>query len=483
MISVSHRSTKGQTVEKYRVVATRQAVQLSDFSFLNDMAISFASVFFLPALYSIVSSAMKTNPPHVAVIGGGAAGLVAARVLSRNAIQVTVLEKSAGVGGVWRYTGEKTHPMYRGLRTNLPKEIMAYRELPWTSGESSYVTHDQVLAYLESYATEFNLYKHIQTEANVYNVELEEGSLSAFSSDADSLPKVKVEWNQLEANHSALFDAVCVCNGHYNLPVMPKIPGIEHFHGDILHSVSYDDPTQFRDKVVLCVGGRASGADIARELVQGGAKHVFLSDTTCKSTETRDKITVVPKTASVNINGNFLFENSCTTEATVDSVAFCTGYDYEFPFLLRDDSMKSSKVPLIKAGQRRVQPLFEQLWHAAYPNVAFLGLPHSVLPFPLFELQAEAFVHQLQQGSLPVLQSRVKSANFDAISGGEGRMPHGRVPTDTHYLGDAQWAYCHRLAKYAGLLHDSDDPMAKEKRNLVQYLATNKVSETTEFNR
>ena len=61
--------------------------------------------------------------------------MVAARVLSRQGIRPVILEKDAEPGGVWRHVaGDKTRPMYQGLRTNLPREIMAYREKPWGSG-------------------------------------------------------------------------------------------------------------------------------------------------------------------------------------------------------------------------------------------------------------------------------------------------------------------------------------------------------------
>lgn len=43
----------------------------------------------------------------------------------------------------------------------------------------------------------------------------------------------------------------------------------------------YDDPSIFAGKTVLCVGGRASGSDLARE-ISLHADHVYLSDTTCE---------------------------------------------------------------------------------------------------------------------------------------------------------------------------------------------------------
>lgn len=78
----------------------------------------------------------------VAVIGCGAAGLAAARILSRNGFCPVVLEKEQCAGGIWDYRdSDSERPMYRGLRTNLPREIMAYREKPWPTpqGATRYV--------------------------------------------------------------------------------------------------------------------------------------------------------------------------------------------------------------------------------------------------------------------------------------------------------------------------------------------------------
>ena len=86
-------------------------------------------------LVAFIMTLQATHSLKVGVIGGGAAGLAAARVLSRSGIHPIVLEKDGSVGGVWRYTpGSKNRPMYSGLRTNLPREIMQYREKPWGGG-------------------------------------------------------------------------------------------------------------------------------------------------------------------------------------------------------------------------------------------------------------------------------------------------------------------------------------------------------------
>jgi cation diffusion facilitator CzcD-associated flavoprotein CzcO len=45
---------------------------------------------------------------RVAVIGGGAAGIVAAKSLREKGLSVVVFEKSSSVGGVWKYDADTT---------------------------------------------------------------------------------------------------------------------------------------------------------------------------------------------------------------------------------------------------------------------------------------------------------------------------------------------------------------------------------------
>ena len=418
-----------------------------------------------------------TAGSRVAIIGGGAGGLACARVFNRSGAgansslhKTVVLERDHGIGGTWNYRERdaKHRPMYRGLRTNLPKEVMAYREFPWSESDEpdvpSYVTHRHVQRYLEQYARKFDINVHLGCEVTQLTVlPVEEGGKSCFSpsSSDDVWPKVELTWLETVNNNPQhrierkdRFDAVLVANGHYNDPRIPEIPGLhEHFdsldHKRVLHAVEYDDPTEFIGQTVLCIGGRASGSDIARELAAAGATRVYLSDSsrTTGATSEMDKITWVPKTIQVLPGGVIEFDSQCPLQAhDIDTVIFCTGYDYSFPFINQQSRME------LQSTNRRVTPLYEQLWHARYPHIAFVGLPHSIVPFPMFELQAEACLGVWQSRGLPSLTERLAVAASVATSGGEGKV-QGRIE-DTHYLGDAQWDYFTRLAQYAQL-HDS----------------------------
>ena len=62
------------------------------------------------------------NTAAVCVIGAGAAGLAAGRLLRDEGLHVTILEKSLHVGGVWRYnagSGEKA-PMCKSVYRAVP---------------------------------------------------------------------------------------------------------------------------------------------------------------------------------------------------------------------------------------------------------------------------------------------------------------------------------------------------------------------------
>ena len=420
----------------------------------------------------------------IAAIGAGAAGLAMARVCSRenNSIfDLTVLEKNAHEGGIWRYDNLQKphgHPMYRGLRTNLPKEIMAYREWPWTDNlrgvetKDSFVTHVQVLRYLQSYVDQFNLQRLIQRGCEVTELSLYDSQTSSLSPSTESWPKIQLRWKEEVTNTMQvhLFDAVCVCNGHYAQPSIPNILGLnQNFDGQIMHSISYDDPSVFsKNQTILCIGGRASGSDVAREVSQY-AKKVYLSDSTCPEFEVDPpklgNVTWVPRTVAVKEVNRIIFQgNSSSFETSdIDVIIFCSGYDYSFPFItdVKENTCEKLSLQVVR-GERKVSPLLDQLWHAQYPNVAFVGLPHSVIPFPLMELQAEAVCHQWLHGTLPTFEERIACATRDAESGGP--KDPGRVQ-DTHYLGRYQWDYCRRIASLANNLTPE----------LERYILTNKA--------
>lgn len=183
---------------------------------------------------------------RVAVIGAGAAGLVAARELRREGHQVVVFEKDDQIGGTWVYTPhvetdllglDPFRPiihssLYDSLRTNLPRELMGFMDFPFVArgqGETRdarrFPGHREVLLYLQEYARKFRIEELIRFHSEVVSVEL----IDDFKWKVKSHKK-RVEGDGDKYGHvgflDEIFDAVVVCNGHHTEPRIAEIPGI-----------------------------------------------------------------------------------------------------------------------------------------------------------------------------------------------------------------------------------------------------------------
>ena len=71
--------------------------------------------------------------------------------------------------------------------------------------------------------------------------------------------------------------SLVVATGFNREPFLPDWPGRETFGGELLHSAAYRNPSAYRGKSVLVVGTGNSGAEIAVDLAEGGAREVMIS--------------------------------------------------------------------------------------------------------------------------------------------------------------------------------------------------------------
>ena len=92
-------------------------------------------------------------------------------------------------------------------------------------------------------------------------------------------------------------------------------------------------------------------------------------------------ITQHPPIASVGKDSITLTDGVCV-DTTV--LLLCTGYHYDFPFLSRDCH------PQVE--DERLTPLYKHLIHCHHPSLAFLGIPKTICPFPLFDCQVTLYI-------------------------------------------------------------------------------------------
>ncbi|XP_066995497.2 uncharacterized protein [Anabrus simplex] len=383
------------------------------------------------------------SPLSVCVIGAGAAGLCAARHLAArpDKFSFQVFELTAKVGGTWVYTerigmdenGQAVHSsMYKNLRTNIPKEIMAYLDYPFPESNESYIHHSEVLKYLENYAKDFDLYQYIkfQTVVKLVTPKITEGGRTGWSVTVQNL-------NTLEETTS-IFDSVMVCNGHYAVPNIPDILDIEAFQGRVLHSHDYRQPDGFEGTKIAVFGAASSGLDITLELADV-ADEIYLCHSLAEPVVSKLPQNVKQrKSIKSALSDGFVLQDGTSIQAEV--LMYCTGYKFNFPFLTPECG--------ITVQGRRVQPVYKHLIHIEHPSMCFVGIPFIVLPFPVFDHQVQFFLSTLD-GSLELPSKN--DMYQDAANDFQRRLEMQMPPRYAHKLGALQWEYMRDLGGQIGI--------------------------------
>ncbi|SIR95602.1 NAD(P)/FAD-dependent oxidoreductase [Microbacterium sp. RURRCA19A] len=194
----------------------------------------------------------------VVVIGAGPAGLAAARALSARGIPYVQIERHSDVGGIWDMDNPGS-PMYRSAHFISSRDKSGFFDYPMPSHFADYPSREQILTYTRSFAEHYGLRDGIRFETTVQSVTQDERS---------------GEWTVTTDRGEIAASAVICCTGVTWDPQVPEVEGT--FDGEIRHSVTYRDASEFRGKRVLIVGLGNSGADIACDAAQN-ADRAFIS--------------------------------------------------------------------------------------------------------------------------------------------------------------------------------------------------------------
>ncbi|KAL1836656.1 hypothetical protein VTJ49DRAFT_4816 [Mycothermus thermophilus] len=396
----------------------------------------------------------------IAIIGAGPCGLAAARYLKeQNAFEtIDVFEQQAEVGGVWNYSprappevpvpqvtppdgppepplppeegdesGDKApvfpSPMYDLLHANIPRPLMRYSDLPISQGELIFPSRQEIQEYLVEYARPV---RHLIR----FSTRVRDVRLVSASDDPKDQWTVDIECLRTgELTRAGPYDAVVVASGHYATVYVPDVPGLREFHaahpGIVTHAKQYRTATPFQGEKVIVVGNAASGIDIAAQIspvcrkplllsVQSPTPPHNLAHTGAEEVPAIAEFLPGPERAVRFTDGR--------VEHNIDSVIFATGYLYDLPFL------RSLSPPLVTNSGRRVQGLYDHLFHIDHPTLAFIGLPIKVVPFPVAESQAALVARTwMNQLSLP---TRAEMRRWEAEE--EEAVRRGRSPKNFH---------------------------------------------------
>jgi len=165
--------------------------------------------------------------------------------LKKHGHTATCFESESMIGGTWNFETSSRTSVYKNLRTNLPRELMAFTQFKmrpaddpengsFTGDTRRFPSHAEITGWLKAYAEEAKVNENIRFSTEVTNCvkDGDQWAITSVSDGKESLDK---------------FDAVCIANGHYEAMVKPTLKGEEVFPGKVAHSHDYKCPEDYKD--------------------------------------------------------------------------------------------------------------------------------------------------------------------------------------------------------------------------------------------
>ncbi|EGP85758.1 uncharacterized protein MYCGRDRAFT_74228 [Zymoseptoria tritici IPO323] len=366
----------------------------------------------------------RLKADSVCILGAGPSGLAAAKYLlaERAFSRIAIFEQRSNVGGLWNYfpieqgapqnlsipqtnphagldkpvwsdhadAAQFVSPVYERLETNIPRGLMGFSDLPWPDDTQLFPKHTQVLEYIKKYSEDVQHLIQFNTQVvSVQSIDSEKWSIRTQAITRTGIAPIREE----------TFDAVIVANGHYDVPHIPQVPGIEAWNeiypDHISHSIFYRKPEHYTDKKVIVVGNSASGIDIGAQISAVCRLPLVMSqksESYLKAGGPSPRIAERPEIVEYIIKDRSVLFADGTVETDIDSILYCTGYFYSYPLLERLDP------PIISTGER-VENTYQHIFYQPKPTLAFLALNQKVIPFPWSEAQS-AIVARVFAGRL-----------------------------------------------------------------------------------
>lgn len=188
----------------------------------------------------------SSSAPRVAIIGAGFAGLTAAIKLSGEGADVTVFERSEGVGGVWRAND------YPGAACDVPSFLYSWSFATKRDWSRRFAGQAEILAYIEDTVDRFRIRDRIEFGHELTSLDFDDSRSVWTLTFGDG--------HQHEA------DLVVAALGQMSIPAIPELPGIDTFAGSAFHTAEWRHDVDLAGRDVVVVGAGASAIQIVPEL-------------------------------------------------------------------------------------------------------------------------------------------------------------------------------------------------------------------------
>lgn len=201
-------------------------------------------------------NASAANIHDTFIVGAGISGLAAAIKLKKEGYHnFKIIEKAERVGGTWR---ENTYP---GCGCDVPSSLYSFSFALSSKWSHLFARQPEILSYLEEVSEEFGIKPLIDFGTSLENARWDEG---------------RHLW-VLDTNKGQhLAKTVIFATGPITESVIPSLPGLESFTGEMFHSAKWNHDYDLTGKRVAVIGTGASAIQFVPQ-IQPKVKqlHVF----------------------------------------------------------------------------------------------------------------------------------------------------------------------------------------------------------------
>jgi len=182
-----------------------------------------------------------TSTISVAVVGGGIGGIAAATMLKRAGYHnVTVFERSAGLGGVWH---ANTYP---GAACDVPSHFYEFSFALNPDWSRRYAPQPEIKAYLERVVREQGVEPMFRFNSEVRSAAWDD----------------RGHWVLDTATGEHVADVLITACGQLSTPKYPDIDGLDRFEGPAFHTAKWRHDVELAGKRVAVIGTGCSAAQV-----------------------------------------------------------------------------------------------------------------------------------------------------------------------------------------------------------------------------
>lgn len=175
---------------------------------------------------------------NIAIIGAGFSGIgMAIELLQHGHDDFRIFESASTIGGTWR---DNTYP---GCACDVPSHVYSYSFAPNPDWSRAYSHQPEILTYMEDVVGRFNVLPYITFDTTVQ---------SATFDDKTG------HWTLAANGENITCNILIFGMGGLSRPLIPKIKGLEDFHGPTWHSARWNHDEDLAGKRVACIGTGAS---------------------------------------------------------------------------------------------------------------------------------------------------------------------------------------------------------------------------------